>query len=432
MKQRGFALALVVALLLSTSLSWAAQGEAAVGDPVPQSSAASTTSTTSTTSTASATSAIPQIARASMERPTVCMEGGTRVLAVETDGDLWLWGRDSLKEGNSTFYGQPIKLMEGAVAVRASGATAWVLKADNSLWVLYYGGVLGPTGSVSKIEAPVKVLDNVISYSARGTDMVAVTADGGLWYSGLYTLKVPKGDHYATATVPDQSPMRVMDGVKGASIGDGCIYIIKNDDTLWGFGRNDSSQLTGERTGQTYHRQDSPIKILDEVSTVTYNNGGGLAIKKDGSLWIWGAQTYAPTHNVELLYNTERQFLYKEPVKVLDQVAAVSSEGSQTIAVQSDGSIWTWGLNTAGQLGNGTTEHPTSQNEFFPTPTKIASGGVAVHSTGYNILFLKEDGSLWGAGVYGYGSLLNGGNANSRPTYKTLPIKVRDGIRLPG
>ena len=86
------------------------------------------------------------------------------------------------------------------------------------------------------------------------------------------------------------------------------------------------------------------MKIMDGVISA-YT---GCAIKKDGGLWTWGANSYGQVGDGT---TADR---YK-PFKVMDNVTSISGGYECKFAIKNDGSLWAWGSNTYGQLGDGTT-----------------------------------------------------------------------------
>jgi hypothetical protein len=105
------------------------------------------------------------------------------------------------------------------------------------------------------------------------------------------------------------------------------------------------------------------------------------AIKQDGSLWCWGRNDYGQLGDGT--YSGK-----STPVQITSGVSSVALGGYHTCAVKIDGSLWCWGDNSSGQLGDGTN---TSKN----TPVQITSGVSSVALGGYHTCAVKIDGSLW-------------------------------------
>ena len=97
---------------------------------------------------------------------------------------------------------------------------------------------------------------------------------------------------------------------------------------------------------------------MDDVDHVSAGWWYTLAVKSDGSLWAWGRNGAGQLGDGT---GTSRS----TPTKIMDGVVQVSASEKHTLAVKSDGSLWVWGRNECGQLGNGTIEN---------TPIKIIVG----------------------------------------------------------
>jgi alpha-tubulin suppressor-like RCC1 family protein len=141
------------------------------------------------------------------------------------------------------------------------------------------------------------------------------------------------------------------------------------------------------------------------VSSVALGEYHTCAVKTDGSLWCWGDNGYGQLGDGT---NTSRT----TPVQITSGVSSVALGFSHTCAIKQDGSLWCWGWNDYGQLGDGTN---TSKN----TPVQIMSSGVVVVALEYaHTCAIKQDGSLWCWGWNDYGQLGDGTNANKdTPTY---------------
>jgi alpha-tubulin suppressor-like RCC1 family protein len=131
----------------------------------------------------------------------------------------------------------------------------------------------------------------------------------------------------------------------------------------------------------------------DKAFVVQIAAGGkhSFALKNDGSLWAWGSNLFG-----QLGDGSTRSTA--TPVKVLDDVSFVSAGFYHSLAIKTDGSLWTWGGNMYGQLGDGTTEEKT-------TPVKIMENVITADAGMYHSMAVQKDGSLWAWGQNDYGQL---------------------------
>ena len=145
-------------------------------------------------------------------------------------------------------------------------------------------------------------------------------------------------------------------------------------------------------------------------NSFTSASAGGshtLAIKDDGSLWAWGNNEWGQLGDGSDVDNYS-------PQEVIDSdVAKVATGTNHSIAIMEDGSLWSWGHNGSGQLGGGT--HRLSPQQV------LESGVVQVSTNSNHTLSIKEDGSLWTWGYNKWGQLGNGTTYNSY-----IPHKVED------
>ncbi|WP_020505794.1 RCC1 domain-containing protein [Lamprocystis purpurea] len=134
-----------------------------------------------------------------------------------------------------------------------------------------------------------------------------------------------------------------------------------------------------------------------------------LVIKTDDSLWAWGLN-----NSGQLGDGTTADRV--TPIQVLTGVAAVAAGAFHTLALKTDGSLAAWGWNFLGQLGDGTT---ASRH----TPIQILTGVTAMSAGGWHTLAVKTDGSLWAWGWNIYGQLGDG-----TTTDRHTPIQVMTGV----
>ena len=139
-----------------------------------------------------------------------------------------------------------------------------------------------------------------------------------------------------------------------------------------------------------------------------------LLICSDGTVKAWGTNTYG-----QLGQNPGAMFSSNIPVVVpglSGTITAVSAGGSHSLALKTDGSVWAWGYNSDGELGDGTTT-----NTEIPVPvTGLTSGVIAISAGAYHNLALKSDGTVWA-----WGSNYNGQIGNNTVGANQLtPVKT--------
>lgn len=348
--------------------------------------------------------------------------------AVDANGSLWIWGRNYsgyLVNGSKEDSLVPVKVMDSVASVSYVGSNAVVLKTDGSIW-MWGNNQSGQLGNGTKTDSstPVKVMDGVTTVSGGGGYTAAIKSDGSLWtwgWNGTGALGnggkgndqgvgigISTGSGSSEALFgppPIQTvPMKVMDNVVAVGSGGYHTAAIKSDGSLWTWGANHCGHLGNG----SVEPSDIPVKVMDNMAAVSCGTGHTAAIKNDGSLWMWGDNQFGQlgnggTGNAE---DKDGHTIQTVPVKVMDSVAAVSCGYNHTAVVKSDGSLWMWGDNHYGQLGNGSTERSN-------IPVKVMDNIAAVSCGNDHTVAIKTDGSLWAWGSNKFGQLGNGGQGNA-------------------
>jgi len=271
--------------------------------------------------------------------------------------------------------------------------------ATGSLWTWGYNyyGQLGDNTIANK-SSPVQTVaggTNWKSVASGGLHTAAIKTDGTLWLWG-YNYYAALGDN---TLVSKSSPVQTVAGGTNWKLVAGGRYhtaAIKTDGTLWLWGRNTYGQL-GDNT---IANKSSPVQTVAGGTNWKLVSGGRYhtaAIKTDGTLWLWGYNTYG-----QLGDNTTVS--KSSPVQTVaggTNWKSVASGGIHTAAIKTDGTLWTWGDNTLGKLGDNTTVSKSS-------PVQTISGGTnwkQVSGGRYHTAAIKTDGTLWTWGHNTYGQL---------------------------
>ena len=293
-------------------------------------------------------------------------------------------------------------------------------KTDNTLWV--WGGNqqggLGNNRQYLAISSPTQITGSW-SFGAAGNNnrSYAINTDGELWIWGKNEYGA-LGQNQSQGTVGAiSSPTQVGTDTTWSSAGDYAYYRnswgIKTDGTLWVWGSNDNTRL-GTNDSFSSRHQSSPVQIGGTTwNAISGSYWCGLATRTDGTLWAWGYGGYG-------LLAQNNQTEYSSPRQIPGSWNKIASGSYANYGTKPDGTLWGWGRNINGELGQnalGTPAGPANQGYSSPVQipgttweTIINLGNKAAGAT-------KSDGTFWSWGSNTYGQLgLNDKTQRSSPT----------------
>ena len=151
--------------------------------------------------------------------------------------------------------------------------------------------------------------------------------------------------------------------------------------------------------------------VLSNVIQVSAGWKHAVALSADGKVWTWGDNTTGQIGNG--ITSTQGVSV---PVQVAGLANAIAVSGGDrfTAALKADGTVWTWGWNGFGQLGDGTHTDRSS-----PVQVPGLSNVISVAARDYHVLVIKSDNTVWAWGSGGNGELGNNTYADS-----STPVQV--------
>ncbi|MCM2324393.1 MAG: RCC1 repeat-containing protein, partial [Oligoflexia bacterium] len=316
-----------------------------------------------------------------------CAAGGGHSLAIRSK-TLWSWGGNGFGQiGDSTNVGKSSPVQIGAltdwVSVSAGAYHSLAIREatpDTGIGTLWSFGLNGSgqlgISNLTSMNSPVQIGAGVSwSKVAAGlSHSLALRVDGSLWAWGLNS----SGQLGLSDLTQRTSPVQV--GVEWAKVAAGSSHALalKTNGTLWSWGANGSGQL-GLGIFDTAGRS-SPVQIGTDTNWVEISCGRihSMAMKNDGSVWLWGDHT-----NGRLGFGP---LSFSSPVQVGTDTnwAKVQAGEAFTIAQKLDGTLWSWGYNLSGQLGH-------HSGTCFSSPVQIGTEKWEKFSCrGNHVLALKK------------------------------------------
>jgi alpha-tubulin suppressor-like RCC1 family protein len=321
--------------------------------------------------------------------------GGGHVMAIKSNGTLWAWGRNNagqLGDGTVINKSVPIQISNEMnwKAVSAGEVHTVAMKSDGSLWAWGHNvdGRLG-NNSTNRSLTPIRISteSDWIAISAGQSHTLALKQNGTIWGWG--------GNDYGQTGGGTLSPAKIGtdNDWKALSSGTAFSLALKSNGSLWAWGRISNTNIPS-RIGSEFY------------DFIAAGHSHALAIRRDLRILQWGLNNY---------YN-QMTALYTSPTVMGTNSWKLSSAGiSHNLAIDVNGDLWSWGSNNTGQLGDGTNISRSSPIKLSGTWVAVSASAHGISNSAFNStsVGIKSDGTLWAWGDNSEGQLGDGTTANS-------------------
>ncbi|MGC4094749.1 MAG: hypothetical protein QM756_43890 [Polyangiaceae bacterium] len=341
------------------------------------------------------------------------------VCELTSTGKVACWGSNSngqLGSSSGAFSGSATPLTVSGISAVSVGAgfahTCAVLSGGAvNCWGANQTGQLGRgAGGGSQTPVAVTGITNAASLAAGDSHTCVVLATGGVKCWGYNAQGQLGNGAYQNSTTPVTVPSITNAVQVAAGYYHSCALL--TDATVKCWGLNTNGEL-GANSGAA--RSPTPLAVfgLTNVKSISAGNDSTCALKTDGTVWCWGANSEG-----QLGDNSTTARIAPVAVQGLTTTAVAIDEGTfHGCAALSDGSAMCWGLNGNGELGNSSTT-----NSHVAVPVTSMTGAIAVSAGIYSSCALRADGTAacWGRGAEG--QLGNGATQDSLVPAVVQPI----------
>lgn len=346
------------------------------------------------------------------------------VVGMRTDRTIWSWGKNTsgqLGLGNTTNRSVPIQIGSDTWTAISCGTNHVLgIKSNGTLWAWGANGDgrLG-LGDTTNRSSPLQIGTNTDwqSVSAGYYHSLATKTDGTTWTWGSNR----HGNLGIDKSFRNYYPTRIGSLTGWSSVltcGKYHTIAIRDDTSIWGWGLNGFSQVANASVVGSV--VSSPVQTGSSTtgwSKVDAGESHTIVIKNNGTLWGWGSNDFGAIG----VPNPGGDIIKSFPVQIgtLTGWANISCGEDHTLAIRDDGTLWSWGRNNFGQLGQGLT---TTTNISSPVQIGSLTGWSSIAAGRYHSLATRTSGTLWAWGKNNNGQLGIGSTTN-----RSSPVQVGSG-----
>jgi len=240
------------------------------------------------------------------------------------------------------------------------------------------------------------VLSEQVQVATSALHTLVIAPDGRVLCQGRNQHAVCGVDE-ATAFVDTLSPVPGVPKGRAVAVADiWTSMVLGEDGRVYVWGQNNFGLFGGTDRGPTYvRRQPTAIAGLDRVIGIAAFVHGGAALRDDGTVWMWGEdrEGLLATGTLTKSWESGKQQFTPRRVAGLDGVTQIAGGSNHMLALKSDGTVWVWGANKYAQLGLGDTDA-----RGVPTKMPSLAGVTRLHAEAEMSAARQTDGSwlVWG------------------------------------
>src|ERR1035437_176055 len=342
--------------------------------------------------------------------------GEIHSMSICNDSTVMSWGYnangqlgDGINSVADSLHPVHVVTLNGIMGIAGGGWFSLALKKDSTVWAWGYNqmGQIGD-GSVFERDSPVQVtgLTGIKTVQAGFDFSTALKSDGTVWAWGNNSSgQLGDGLILADSTRPGQ--VIGISNVADIASGQFHTLALKYNGSVWAWGGNQNGQL-GYGTNTLDSTTAGQVSIITNIIAIGCGYFHSLAVKSDSTVWTWGNNQYGQLGNGSTNTTGCNCVSTLAQVNGLTGVIAVAGGHFHSLALKKDGTVWAWGYNIHGQLGNG-----NNNESYVPIQVSGLNNVVAISAGWEHSMALKSDGTVWEWGYNLYGQLGNGDELNA-------------------
>ncbi|MGN0106776.1 MAG: RCC1-like domain-containing protein, partial [Hominilimicola sp.] len=327
-----------------------------------------------------------------------------------------------------------------APMVAAGNGFVLALKDDGSLygWGSNEHGVLTLADSVESVSSVSRIrkssseyLTNVVKIAAGAKHALALTADGTLYAWGQNENGQLGTGNYTDSTYP--KAVNIND-VRDIAAGEAHSVAVTNSGRVYVWGSNDSGQI-GFKIGDSANVVTPKLatdygesKYLESIVGIAAGGHHTAAVSASGTVYTWGRNVNGQLGNGDnTRYDVPRELIIDKDSTFYQNIVKLSASDEHSMAVSADGDVYSWGYNYYGQLGDGTgiaKNVPVNVVTANNYNTSKLTGIVDIYTGPTHTLAISDEGNVYSWGDNYYGEL---GDATNAQKSTAVLVKMSDG-----